>query len=350
MNVKDPDIFYYLITQSGFCDWVRNPNSDSDYFWRKWMEEYPENISDVRKAREFVERLHFRREQLSPGELDELLGKVMVSGEPGKKAVAKTVNLWAFFDQPARVAAILLLSVVAVVVLLGGIKEAQDPTAETRMEWVTLENPKGRKSKITLPDGTLVNLSYESQLRFPEAFDGKIRQVELVGEAFFEVVKNDSVPFFVKTGAVETEVLGTSFNIRSYREEFRTKVSLVTGKVKIRKKHEHPGHTERYLIPGQQLSYNKNSGEMVVSPFAPENVLAWKDGLILFEDAGFDEFIDQLERWYGVDFKVYGTPSRKWKVNGRYQNQKLDDILTGVGFVYGLEHKIQGRTVILKFK
>ncbi len=349
MNIKDSEIFYYLITQSGFCDWVRKPNRGSNYFWRRWMEEHPDNIPDVKKACEFVQRMHFRREQLSPGELGELLGKVMALEESGKKPIAKTANLWAFFNQPVRVAAILLLSVVAVVALLEGTRETQDQTTEIKREWVTLENPKGRKSKITLPDGTLVNLSYESQLRFPVAFDGKVRRVELVGEAFFEVVGNDSVPFFVKTGTVETEVLGTSFNIRSYKEELRTEVSLVTGKVKIIKKHKHPEHTE-YLIPGEQLSYNKNSGEMAIQPFDQENVLAWKDGLILFEDAGFDEFVDKLERWYGVDFKVYGTPSRKWKVNGRYQDQKLDDILTGVDFVYGLDYKIQGRTVILKFK
>src|SRR5690606_33837898 len=120
---------------------------------------------------------------------------------------------------------------------------------------------------VTLPDGTQVNLNYESQLKFPKVFEGNIRKVELIGEAFFEVVKNDTMPFIVKTGDVETEVLGTSFNIRSYERGQTAEVSLVTGKVKI---HYIDGSIKKestHLSPGEQLSYNRNSGQTVKSTF-----------------------------------------------------------------------------------
>src|SRR5690606_20421719 len=213
---------------------------------------------------------------------------------------------------------------------------------EAQVEWVVLENPKGRKSKVTLPDGTRVNLNYESQLKFPKIFQGANRTVELIGEAFFEVVPNDTMPFIVQTNGIETEVLGTSFNIRSYKGELETGVSLVTGKVKISEISDGSAKGDRFLVPGEQLNYNRNSGDMVVNTFDLEGVTAWKEGVILFKDAGFNEFIDQLEGWYGVDFQIYGSPSTEWKVNGRYQNEKLDDILVGLSFVYGLEYKIQG--------
>ena len=200
-----------------------------------------------------------------------------------------------------------------------------------------------------MPDGTQVNLNYESQLKFPKVFEGEIRKVELIGEAFFEVVKNDTLPFIVQTGDVETEVLGTSFNIRSYGSGQHAEVSLVTGKVKINYLNDPINKESTHLSPGEQLSYNRNSGQAIKSTFDLEEVIAWKEGIILFKDAGFEEFIDQLERWYGVDFQIYGTPSKKWKVNGRYENEKLDDILTGLNFVYGLEYKIQGKNVVLKF-
>jgi transmembrane sensor len=349
---KDSDIFHDLITHSGFRDWVQNPNEDNSYFWRKWIKEHPENVSDLQKAREFIERMHFRREELSTNELDDLLGKVIANEASSSHSLIKKPKSsgWSFFDQWFKVAAILIFSLVAAVVLKGLVKEVQEKPMEAKAEWITLKNPKGRKSKVTLSDGTQVNLNYESQLKFPKVFEGNIRKVELIGEAFFEVVKNDTMPFVVQAGDLETEVLGTSFNIRAYGREQNAEVSLVTGKVKINYVNEPANKGITHLSPGEQLRYDSNSGQTVKSTFDLEEVIAWKEGIILFKDAGFEEFIDQLERWYGVDFQIYGTPSKKWKVNGRYENQKLDDILMGLNFVYGLEYKIQGKNVILKFK
>lgn len=352
MEENGSDIFYNLISNGSFRDWVQRPNKENTYFWRKWMEEHPEDIAAVKKAREFIERMHFRKEQLSSSELDDLLGKIIVhEGTAYKSTAKKSRSVWSiFFSQWVRVAAILVICFITAVVHFGIVKEAPEEPGEAQVEWVVLENPKGRKSKVTLPDGTKVNLNYESRLEFPKVFQGNVRTVELIGEAFFEVVPHDSMPFIVQANGIETEVLGTSFNIRSYKDESETHVSLVTGKVKISETSEGSVDEGRYLVPGEQLNYNRNSGNVVVNTFDLESVTAWKEGIILFKDAGFEEFIDQLERWYGVDFQIYGRPSRKWNVNGRYQNEKLDDILIGLKFVYGLEYKIQGKNVILKLK
>lgn len=347
------DIFHHLITHKGFLDWVQKPNDESSYFWKKWMEKHPQNISDLKKAREFIERMHFRKEQLSPNELDDLLGKVIGNEVPVYRPIARKPNpgLWPFFGPWLRVAAILLISVMAVFFLNGILKEVQEEPVGVQVEWVTLENPKGRKSKVTLPDGTKVNLNYESRLIFPKAFTGDYRKVELIGEAFFEVVPNDTIPFIVQTNAIETEVLGTSFNIRSFEGEQETDISLVTGKVKVNQINGGAEIKEiTHLSPGEQLTYNRNSGQMVKGPFEVERVTAWKEGVILFKDAGFEEFINQLEKWYGVDFQIHGTPSNKWMINGRYQHEKLGDILMGLNFVYDIEYKIQGKNVILKLK
>lgn len=350
MREKNSDVFYYLITKSEFRDWVRKPNSDSDYFWGKWMEEYPENISDLKKASEFLKRMHFRSDQLSPDELANMLEKVMAHEEYERKNGIKLENLWILFSQPIRVAAILLISVVAAIFLSPEVGEMSKESLPVETEWTTLQNSKGRKSRITLPDGTQVHLSYESQLKFPAEFNKKSRRVELIGEAYFEVFHNEAIPFVVVTDEMETEVLGTSFNIKSYKEELRTEISVITGKVKIRNQYKSALHEKAFLTPGEQLSYSRNSGEIIVRPFELEKTLAWKEDIILFEDAGLDEFVDQLERWYGVDIQIFGSPSKEWKVNGRYQNQTLEDILTGMDFVYGVEYEIRARSVILKLK
>lgn len=342
------DIFYDLITNSKFRDWVQHPSADRDRFWEKWLEEYPENIAELKKAREFLGRMQFREGQLSPSEVANIWGKVMAHTERGRKPIITIDSLWMLLTQPLKVAAILLISLLAAMILSFETTVAPQESPSSPSEWTTLENPKGRKSKITLPDGTQVYLSYESQLRFPVAFEKNTRQVELVGEAYFEVVHNNDLPFVVATAGVETEVLGTSFNIKSYNEDMRTEISLISGKVKIKKQDKNHLNAERYLVPGEQFTYSKNSGEMVVRSFEEENVLAWKEDIIYFKDAGLDEFVDQLERWYGVDIQVFGVPSKEWKINARYQSQSLEEILTGMDFVYGIEYKISGKNVILK--
>lgn len=316
------------------------------------MEEHPEFIFEVKRSREFVERMRFRNAQMSPQQLDEMLGKILSNEQTVSRPHFKwgkgsplNIGFW------LRIAGILLLSLLAGVMIdniLFKIKVAH-PLMET--EWKTVENPKGRKSKITLPDGTMVNLNYESKIKFPKIFTGNSRNVELVGEAFFEVVHNDTMPFFVKTNGIETEVLGTSFNIKSFAESNETEISLVTGNVKVNpSKGGEQFINITQLAPGEQLTFDRVSGEMVKGTFNVEKITSWKDGVILFKDASFDEFISRLEKWYGVDFQIYGTPSQKWRINGRYQHEKLSDILLGLKFVYDIEFHIQEKNVILKIK
>lgn len=347
MKEKDPDSFYHLLTLSGFRDWVQKPNDESNYFWKKWMENHPEKISDVKKAREFIERLNFHKAQLSSNELDDMLGKIIAHEKPAdRKRKGKGMD----FSQWYRIAAVLLISFIAAVLLFEFVPDNTEEAAPVPVARITLENPKGRKSKITLPDGTKVDLNYESRLKFPKTFEGELRKVELTGEAFFEVAHNDTMPFVIQTSGLVTEVLGTSFNIKSIEGEQETAVSLVSGMVKVSNINEGTANQDRYISPGEQLSYNRNSGQMKVSNFDVERITAWKEGIILLKDAGFMEFIDLLEGWYGVDFQVHGTPSKNWKINGRYQNESLNDILTGLKFVYGFEYQIQGKKVVLTFK
>ena len=315
------------------------------------MDANPEKVEDVRKAREFIERMSFETQALPPVELDDLLGKIIANEQPPYRSVVRKKNSNAWADkQWLKVAAILVLAMMGAVIINEIVSEIPKEPAPRVVEWRTIENPKGRKSKVTLPDGSQIDLNYESSLRFPKTFEGGVRKVELIGEAFFDVVPNDTMPFIVQIGDLETEVLGTSFNIQYYEGESETNISLVTGKVRVNKKKNGSGSEARVLIPGEQLNYHRNSQEIFVRAFDLDQVTAWKEGVIIFKDAGLEEFIDQLEKWYGVNFQIYGSSSKQWKINGRYQDEKLDDILIGLKFVYDIEYKIQGKNVILKLK
>lgn len=351
---KAINIFTYLITNKSFQGWVQDPNSTSDIFWKKWISEHPEHINDVKKAREFIERLRFREGKLTQSEMDDMLGNI-ISKEGGATALSGLRDSHKFgFSQRkqwVQVAAVLFMVFSAAFLINHFSTPLVEESPVEAVEWNTLKNPRGRKSKVTLPDGTLVNLNYDSELRFPKKFNQNVRRVELVGEAFFEVTHDDMLPFVVKTGDIETEVLGTSFNISSFEWNKETGISLVTGKVKVRNTIISGDEDEDiYLMPGEQLTYNKTSFEMAVHHFDMESTLAWKQGIILFKDAGLDEFVDKLEKWYGVNFQLHGKPKRAWNINGRYQNERLEDILLGLKFVYDIDYKIHGKNVTLKIK
>lgn len=351
MKEKDPDVFVYLITHKAFRDWVLKPGGEDDQFWKMWMEEHADKILEIKKAIEFIERMRFEKSRLSAHELDNMLGNVIANDKPGYNPVVQDRSKIRWLLNPWFQAAAALLAFIISALLIADFAVDEPKTiAGIETRWITVENRKGQKCKIELPDGTEVHLSYESKLKYPEVFGKDIREVELIGEAFFDVVPIDTIPFVVKTDAIETEVLGTSFNVRSYQGDFETDVSLVSGKVKVREIDGGFFKKTEYLSPGEQLVYQQNSGEMTISNFDIEKVTGWKEGLLIFEDASLVEFIARLEKWYGVDFQVYGDVPAKWRVNGRYQNEKLDDILIGLKFIYGLEYKKQGNNVILKLK
>jgi hypothetical protein len=149
----------------------------------------------------------------------------------------------------------------------------------------------------------------------------------------------------------ELEVLG-----RQQADPARPYVAVlggakVSGKLKVHFPSPLGNHKNiHYLTPGKELLVNRNSWEFEFKPFDAEKVAGWKEGVILLEDAGMKELIDLLERWYGVDIQVFGTPKSPWKINGRYQNEKLEDILIGLEFVYGIDYQINGKNVLIKIK
>lgn len=350
MENQQSDIFFQLISNKDFRDWVQHPNEGRNSYWEKWMEAHPENTVDVQTAREWIERMTFKRHRLESFEQEELLLKIVAGEKSVMASKEERRTSWSGGRALLRIAAVLVILFAATWLIHRVVNETQSQGGPVAVKWKSLENPKGRKSRITLPDGSRVDLNYESSLKFPERFEGGVRRVELIGEAFFDVEHHDSLPFIVATGETETMVLGTTFNIRSKAKGGATEISLLSGKVQVK----YPEGAERSqlvdLLPGEQLYYDHLTGTSEKLAFDPERVTAWKEGIILFEDAGFEDFIGELERWYGVNFQIHGTPPQHWKINGRYNNEALDDILSGLSFVYGLEYRIQGDNVILNLQ
>lgn len=160
----------------------------------------------------------------------------------------------------------------------------------------TLSTPKGGQYALTLADGTRVWLNAASSIRFPTAFTGKQRQVDIQGEAYFEVAHNTAQPFIVHTGGVSVEVLGTHFNVNAYSDEDAITTTLEEGSVKLS-----IGNVSRVLKPDQQAVMERATGGIIVTPVDAEEMIAWKDGLFVFSNADMREVTRQLSRWYNVE-------------------------------------------------
>ena len=343
-------IFIQLISNKDFVLWVNHPNEDREFFWQNWSQSNSDAQDEIQKAREFIQRLHFKDDFLSPDEIDALLGKVLEKDSCYRREKERS-NLQIFpwlHRQWIRVAVILLISL-----LVGVSIERIYPTLEAEpvvmvLPLKTVENPRGIKSNFLLPDGSKVHLNYESSLTFPQQFTGSERKVHLIGEAFFDVVHLDSVPFVVMADGVAVEVVGTRFNVSA--SNYQTQVSLVQGKVLVNFLDQQSGPESQILTPGNQIHLDRRLGKSNVLPFQLERIIGWKDGIMLFQDASMPEFLDRLEKWYGVNIQVFGRPAKPWKINGRYENELLEDILLGLKFVYNIEYKINGKNVWIKIK
>jgi len=178
------------------------------------------------------------------------------------------------------------------------------------IQYNKIATPRGGQYRVILPDGTKVWLNASSSLRFPTAFVGDRRQVDLTGEAYFEVVGDPARPFTVNIGGGQAiQVLGTSFDINAYNDESAIRATLLEGSIRLSKE-----GAQAVLKPGQQAFSDRSGGPIRVVPGADtEAAIAWKNGYFQFDGDGLEAVMRQLSRWYDVEVKYEGPiPERQF--------------------------------------
>ena len=168
-----------------------------------------------------------------------------------------------------------------------------------------MSTPNGGQYRLVLPDGTKVWMNAASSIKYPVRFDGKNRKVEVQGELYFEVFKNPQQPFIVHAGnAIEIRVLGTHFNVNTYKDEKYMRTTLLEGSI-----HISSATSEKMLIPGEQAQMDA-AGKLFVKENVDLNaVVAWKNGLFNFNKLTTHEIMNQLARWYDIEIKYEGIVS-----------------------------------------
>lgn len=222
-----------------------------------------------------------------------------------------------------------------------------NPGIEPPATMVNREVDKGQKLTMMLSDGSKVTLNAESRLSYPANFDPDKREVILEGEAFFEVARDENRPFSIVTKDIKTTVLGTSFNIKAYKDDSTVSVAVATGKVKVNRPSDI--HHTYFLEPGKALFYQQKQNSFTVNAYDAQELMAWKEGVLVFKDATLQEVKQMLERWYGVHISIAGKPQDNWQYSGVFDQQSLENILLSISYVKHFSYDIDDKEITINF-
>jgi len=209
--------------------------------------------------------------------------------------------------------------------------------------------PTNRVMHLNLPDGSKVWLNAGSVFRYPKSFTGKTRVVELVeGRAFFDVKHQSNHPFIVKTKTLNITVLGTSFDVRSYKKEGTTRVSVVTGKVGITMS-DKEDHTVIMLLPKQQVILSTLTNQLVKQQVPVADADDWTKTNFVFEQESLSNVFKALEKEYHAKITVDDQKLLDEKITINVNNQHLDTIIQILGYAKHFKYQMANdSTVIIK--
>ena len=222
-------------------------------------------------------------------------------------------------------------------------------TASAAMEDHPLYNeiatPRGGFYELLLPDGSKVWLDAASSLRYPTAFTGANRSVELTGEGYFEVAPHPQQPFLITTQGVTVQVLGTELNLMAYTDEDAIRTTLVNGSVKVVR-----GGEGQQIRPGEQAAWVRDGQRWQMSTPDMQQVLAWKRMEFRFEGLSMDAIMRQIGRWYDVDIEFRG-PQPVGEFNGVISRKRsVADLLAVLEQTDIVHFTLEGRKIIVERK
>jgi ferric-dicitrate binding protein FerR (iron transport regulator) len=228
----------------------------------------------------------------------------------------------------SRVAAILFIPLLISSIWLFNRKNSSIPVQQYSMQEIT--SPPGIRSQVVLPDGTKVWLNAESTIKFPVPFHTESRNVNLTGEAFFDVIKNPNQPFIVESEKVKVKVLGTRFNYKAYSNDPTVEVILEEGKIALSMPYD-AFEKEAIMKPGDRLVYKKESNNAIIENENIDKYIAWHTGKLVFDNTPMTEVAQLLARWYGVDVIVKNAEIMNYRFTTTFENESLFQVIELLG-------------------
>lgn len=331
-----------------------------------WAAADPENRKTLDELRRVWEKVSLQKETLPVDvealwdELDERIREAESERSGQEKATRKERNRSSRQAKPGRsrsrtwnrrlASGALSAVVVAAIALAVFLFEDPPNTGEAPKKKVFTTEP-GQRATVRLTDGTEVRLNVKSQLTVLPSFGQESRDVRLDGEAFFQVAADSTRPFTVHAGEAAVRVLGTAFDVTAYPEEAATRVAVAEGRVTMAPMRSPLGEKKRQdiLLGKRDVGRILQSGEQEIQRDSDlESHLAWMDGKLVLKNAPFEEVVRKLERWYGLEISLRGGASPpEGELNARFaKDQPLPEVVDLVGTLFGLEYKLNRKTVV----
>ncbi len=219
----------------------------------------------------------------------------------------------------------------------------------------------GSKTKLVLPDSTVVWLNAGSKLTYNENFGTSNRSTSLIGEAFFDV-KKSSIPFTIHANTILIKVLGTAFNVKAYPDEKTTETSLIRGRVEITLD-KRPGQPPFVLHPNEKLVISNEQDEIKPTIQQKEPMVVWKgltrtidstiietswvENKLIFQDESFTEIAHKLERWYGVTIQFKGDEIANERWSGTFTTETIQEALDALQLATKFHYTIKGNLITI---
>jgi transmembrane sensor len=293
-----------------------------------WIEEAPENRN------EFIDYKKLWALTAQGNENEDQAWKLIVG------SLFRKPRLLISYLNLVKYAAIFLLvfgTGIAVQYLVGGTGKDQ----LVYQKGTSISAPMGQMTRLELPDGTKVMLNSGSSITYKGEFSLGERIIDLSGEAYFEVAKDQKHPFIVQTALLNFKVHGTSFNIEAYPQENSINTTLVEGSLGVISKDD---RELRRLVPGENLHFNKNTSGIIVDNNNVEFYTSWKDGLITFRNEKLKDIARKIERWYNVKVIISNPKLGEEAYFGTImKNKPIDQLLEVLKLTSSLKYKIISR-------
>ncbi len=239
--------------------------------------------------------------------------------------------------------AIVLLGLITVTAYWQGSRQIQSNFSD-----IVVEAPLGSKTKLTLPDGSTVWLNAGSKMVYSQGFGVSDRRLAFQGEGYFEVEKNDEMPFLVQTHDVNVTVVGTKFNFRNYPEDEEAFVELLEGKVAL--ENQLKEEAVRYLSPNEKMVLHKATGEMDITSTKVKEATLWTENILLFDEDLLPDIVRELERSYHVQIEIENEDLKQTRFYGQFNQleQNIYDVLDMLSETGKLKYHEEGKVIYLK--
>lgn len=237
-----------------------------------------------------------------------------------------------------RAAAVLLLPLILYSAYSVFSTYQEIPVPETS-SLVEIVSPHGARTHFQLPDGTQGWLNSGSRVKYETTFLEK-RNIQLIGEAWFEVTHNDKRPFIVRTANLDVQVLGTKFNVAAFPNEKVTEVVLQEGKVKVN------GYNGTFTVdmkPDEKFTYDKDLESGTIQTVNAEHFSSWKDGLLVFRNEPLSEVLKRIGRWYNVEFVLTDPEIAKFRYRATFQEEQIEEVIRLISLTVPIKYSFDKR-------